>query len=704
MISTGLSSGTFNRVSPMHVEARLFPNWKVPSFSTQLVVMLFGLSTLAMVGSIGVAVRAMMVIDSDAAAREARLALRALDVERAKISVEQQSATIWDDALEAVASRDLQFMDDNLGVWMHDYFGHDETYILSPEGEPLYAAVSGMRVDPAVMNDASAAISVVVRRLRSRAADLGTDQTADTAGPEAQFFSEFRRLRGQPALISAVPIVSDTGELPQAPGKEYLHVAVQYLDETFATQVAAPMELEGPGFSDEPPQGTLQGVPLVDSLGTTVTWLRWEGYTPGQSMLSQVTPILLVWFALICILLYLGAQRLVRVSSQLEEARSKAEEMSQTKSIFLANMSHEIRTPLNGVLGMAEVLQGHVSTPEATRMVTTIQKSGETLLTVLNSILDMSKIEAGKMELESVPIVLSEILAQVEALHRVKAEEKGLDLQVLTSAGSDVARMGDPHRLIQILNNLLSNAIKFTDKGHVRLKLSCRPGKPVTIDVSDTGAGMTEAQRSRIFESFEQADGSISRRFGGTGLGLSIVRQLVLLMGGMITIQSRPGEGTDVRVVIPLPEAATVSNPSIEAEDALDTAILAGKRLLVADDNATNRVVLSEMLARTDLKITMVENGQDAVSTWVRALEADQPFDLLLLDITMPVMDGQEALSIIRSKEEAMHRPPVAAIAVTANAMPNQVADYIMGGFDTHLAKPFKRQELLHSLTRLLRG
>ncbi len=183
----------------------MFPNWKVPSFSTQLVLMLFGLSMLAMVGSIGVAVRAMMVIDSDAAARKTRQALRALDVERNQIAVEQQSATIWDDALEAVASRDLLFMDDNLGVWMHDYFGHDESYVLTHEGQPIYAAIKGMRVDPRVMTDASPAISAVVGSLRSPTADLGADQNAEAEGPEPQFVSEFKRLRGKPALISIVP-------------------------------------------------------------------------------------------------------------------------------------------------------------------------------------------------------------------------------------------------------------------------------------------------------------------------------------------------------------------------------------------------------------------------------------------------------------------------------------------------------------------
>ena len=390
--------------------------------------------------------------------------------------------------------------------------------------------------------------------------------------------------------------------------------------------------------------------------------------------------------------------------ARLEEARAKAEEMSRAKSIFLANMSHEIRTPLNGVLGMAEVLDSIVDVPEQKQMVATIRRSGETLLTVLNSILDMSKIEAGKMVLEQVPMVLSDILAQVEALHRVKAEEKGLELQVLTSAGADLPRMGDPHRLTQILNNLLSNAIKFTEQGRVRLKLSCRPGKPINIDISDTGVGMTETQLSRVFESFEQADGSMTRRFGGTGLGLSIVRQLVLLMGGMISLQSRPGEGTQVRVVIPLPEAEAGSVAAPEPEEAPDLSSLQGRNLLIADDNVTNRMVLAEMLGHTGLRTTMVENGLEAVAAWERAQAQDSPFDLLLLDITMPVMDGLRALAEIREREGHGRLAAVPAIAVTANAMPNQVADYIMGGFDTHLAKPFKRRELLHAVKTLLRN
>ena len=391
-------------------------------------------------------------------------------------------------------------------------------------------------------------------------------------------------------------------------------------------------------------------------------------------------------------------------TARLEEARARAEEVSRAKSIFLANMSHEIRTPLNGVLGMAEVLDSLVAVPEQKQMVATIRQSGETLLTVLNSILDMSKIEAGKMELESVPLVLSDLLAQVEALHRIKAEEKGLELAVLTSAGADLPRMGDPHRLIQVLNNLLSNAIKFTDRGRVRLKVSCRPGKPVSIDVTDTGVGLTEAQLARVFESFEQADGSMTRRYGGTGLGLSIVRELVLLMGGTITMDSRIGEGTAVRIVLPLPEAEVPLAPPVAAADQPDLSLLDGRKLLIADDNPTNRLVLVEMLGQTGVTVALAENGQEALTVWQEAAANGRPFDMVLLDITMPVMDGMFALSEIRRKEQTAGLSPVPAIAVTANAMPNQIADYIIGGFDTHLSKPFKRRDLLHAVHSLLRG
>lgn len=389
-------------------------------------------------------------------------------------------------------------------------------------------------------------------------------------------------------------------------------------------------------------------------------------------------------------------------TKRIEDALSRAEEMSRAKSTFLANMSHEIRTPLNGVLGMAEVLASSVTEPDHKRMIETIRKSGDTLLTVLNGILDMSKIESGKMVLEEVPFSPMKIMRQVEAIYAVRAEEKGLEFEVLSSAGCEETRLGDPHRIHQILNNLLDNAIKFTQLGSVQLKMTCRPGKPLTIEVSDTGIGMDEQQVSRVFESFEQADGSTTRRFGGTGLGLSIVRQLVKLMGGEISVTSVLGRGTKIRITLQLPESEVdEAMPEITPDKTMIKSF-DGVRLLCADDNEVNLLVLREMLSPTGAILTEVENGQQAIEAWAEGLAQDEPFAMLLLDIAMPVCDGLSALAEIRAAEHNRGLERVPAIAVTANAMANQVSDYIAGGFDTHLAKPFKQDDLFHALSTLL--
>ncbi|MEO5621078.1 MAG: ATP-binding protein [Cypionkella sp.] len=283
------------------------------------------------------------------------------------------------------------------------------------------------------------------------------------------------------------------------------------------------------------------------------------------------------------------------------------------------------------------------------------------------------------------------------------AEEKGIEFEVFSSAGAEKPRLGDPHRLMQILNNLLNNAMKFTEKGRVSLKISCRSGKPFAIEVSDSGVGMKPEQLSRVFESFEQADGSMTRRFGGTGLGLSIVRQLVTLMGGEITVESELGQGTTFRVSLPLPESEVqISSAGAKEIDFSEAEDLQGVRVLSADDNLTNRIVLGEMLARFGVELLQVENGKDAVTAWEVAQAQGAPYDLLCLDITMPVMDGMTALGQIRSAEISKNLPSVPAIAITANAMPHQVADYIVGGFDTHLSKPFKQRDLLHALRSIL--
>lgn len=542
----------------------MFQKGKVPSFSTQLVAVLFGLSILAMLGVVGVAVRAKTVIDGKAAAREERLALRAVDSERKQIAVEQQSSAIWDDAIAAAVARDMDFLENNLGVWMQDYFGHDESYVLSPDGQPIYAAIGGKTVDPRMMADAAPSIAPLVSRLREKTTAVGKE--SGDASSENAYVTEPGFIRGRPALISVVPIVSDTGSVVQAAGTEHLHVAVRYLDDSYAARVAAPLELPQPVFLTSRPEGDTPAVPVVHSDGATVAWFSWQGYAPGQAMISQLVPILLLWFAIICILLYLVAQRLLRGSAQLEAARLSAEEASRVKSVFLANMSHELRTPLNGVLGMAELLDGHLTTSDQKRMMQTIRNSGELLLSILNDILDMAKIESGKMELENAPFLPLDIAASLEDIHALRAEAKGLSFEFYRGAGADQVRVGDKFRLQMVLHNLIGNAIKFTESGEVSAKIAGRAGAPLTIEVRDTGIGMTPQQVEHLFEEFTQADPSITRRYGGTGLGMAITQKLVKMMGGTIDVDSTYGHGTRIVVTLPLPVHEPPANPKMQRQ------------------------------------------------------------------------------------------------------------------------------------------
>jgi signal transduction histidine kinase/CheY-like chemotaxis protein len=372
-----------------------------------------------------------------------------------------------------------------------------------------------------------------------------------------------------------------------------------------------------------------------------------------------------------------------------------ADAANRAKSQFLATMSHELRTPLNGILGMAQVLAAEPLSTEQKDRVKVIRRSGETLLAVVNDLLDLSNVEAGAFSLEMGEFDLEHLVRGIAAAYRPRAEKQGLTFDFEIGAAACGLYRGDAARVRRILYGLSDNAVKFTPAGRVALKADHEGGRLI-FRVSDSGIGISDDDLPHLFDGFFQADGSFSRKYEGAGVGLAICRELTRMMGGEIDAVSRLGEGSTFTVRLPLERVAPTAAQTPAAPPAMTDGD-AELRILAAEDNPTNQLVLKTLLSAAGLHPVFANDGREALTAW-----ESQTWDLVLMDIQMPQMNGVEATQAIRRRERKIGRPYTPIIAVTANAMTHQVAEYLAAGMDGVVTKPVDLATLLGAMEQVL--
>ena len=614
------------------------------------------------------------------------------------------SATVWNEAYIQTLAGDQAWMQVNYGDYYADYMHHEVTLAYNESGRIIYASRDSEPVDPQSESQLSRAVKPLVEAVRSAAPPVSKVRRAGY-GLDAVVTRQGTVMVGdEPYFVSVSTVVPEDVE-HAAPGRRDPIVVSGLSVRSFVATLAADLMLDRPRLVREEALPGPARVLLKDASGRSLGAIAWTPNQPSLSLLARAIPALAMLVALLLAAIGVGGVRVYRLLRELaynEEALDRtlaeAKAANAAKSQFLANMSHELRTPLNGVIAMTELLHAHQTDERGREMARTIVASSQTLEYVVNDILDVAKIEAGQLQFEIAPFDLAEVLHAAAALHRASAAAKGLGLELTIHPGAAGVYAGDRTRVTQVVTNLVGNAVKFTEMGCVQLTARRHKDGRLCISVSDTGIGFDRATAARLFQRFEQADVSVSRRFGGTGLGLSICVSLAQMMGGSVTARSVPGKGSTFFAHLVLSRVGDATARTMDgAAPAKDLTAERSLRVLYADDHAVNRQVVTMILEPLGLNLTLAENGSEALELIKAAA-----FDLILMDVQMPEMDGLTATRALRVHEAASGRLRTPVISLTANAMADDVRRSLDAGSDLHLAKPIRPAALLEAIERLL--
>jgi signal transduction histidine kinase/ActR/RegA family two-component response regulator len=670
-----------------------------------LIAVIAALTLLITVG--GMVGYSAQVVDRLQVENEHRLAARRIERTLDRLRENIVSATAWNEAYVETLAGDQAWMQINYGDYFADYMDHQVSVAFDQQGRLFYASRDSEPVAPGSEAAFARAVGPLVEAVRLEAAALRQD-----AGGQRRYGLEAISTRqqlvsvdGRPFLVAVSNVVPEEADFAISTGPDPI-VASGVSVASFLPSLTADIGLAEPVLI--PPGAASKGpaVDLVGPRGETLGRIGWTPDRPGWRLLMNAAGPLGLLVLVLGVALVIGGVRVYRLirdlaynEQALDRSLADAEAGNAAKSQFLANMSHELRTPLNGVIAMTELLHAHQIDDRGREMAATIVASGRTLEQVVNDILDVSKIEAGQLKFEIAPFDLESTLRRVTDLHAAAAAAKGVTLTCRIAPAAKGAYAGDPTRVCQVISNLLSNAVKFTATGSVRLTARMGPGG-LAIAVADTGIGFDRATARKLFQRFEQADVSMSRRYGGTGLGLSICTSLIEMMGGRIAVRSAPGRGSVFVAHMPLPRAslpAPAPAPAAQSVVAGVGALDRPARVLFAEDHEVNRRVVTLILEPLDIDLTVVENGALAL-----AAATETPFDLILMDVQMPEMDGLTATRLIRAHEaqHGLRRAPI--ISLTANALADDVARSLEAGSDLHLAKPIRPDALLAAVAALL--